>query len=50
MAGHAEERNFNDTSLDGLNYAALMYRPGEVHEGNGTQQLIVDERAVRRRR
>ena len=45
MAGHIEEGNFNDTSLDGLDYAALMFWPGEVHEGNGTQQVIIDERA-----
>ena len=45
MAGHIEEGTFNDTNLDGLNYAALMYWPGEVHEGNGTQQVIIDERA-----
>ena len=45
MAGHVEEGNFNDTSLDGLNYASLMYWPGEVHEGNGTQQVIIEERA-----
>ena len=45
MAGHIEKGNFNDTNLDGLNYASLMYWPGEVHEGNGTQQVIIDERA-----
>ena len=45
MAGHIEEGYFNDTSVDGLNYAALMYWPGEVHEGNGTQQVIIDKRA-----
>ena len=37
MAGHIEEGYFNDTSVDGLNYAALMYWPGEVHEGNGAR-------------
>ena len=45
MAGHIEEGYFNDTSVDGLNYAALMYWPREVHEGNGTQQVIIDKRA-----
>ena len=45
MSGHIEEGNFNDTSLDGLNWAVLMYWPGEVAEGNGTQQVIIDERA-----
>ena len=43
--GHIEEGNFNDTSLDGLNYAVLVYWPGEIAEGNGTLQVIIDERA-----
>ena len=45
MAGHIEEGNFNDTKLDGLHYAVVMYWPGEVADGNGTQQVIIDERA-----
>jgi hypothetical protein len=45
LAGHIEEGNFNDTSLDGLDWASLMSWPGEVHEGGGTQQVIIDERA-----
>ena len=45
MCGHIEEGNFNDTNLDGLDWAVLMYWPGEVAEGNGTQQVIIDERA-----
>src|ERR1700751_4440694 len=45
MCGHIEEANFNDTHLDGLNWAMLMYWPGEVAEGNGTQQVIIEERA-----
>jgi hypothetical protein len=45
MCGHIEEGYFNDTNLDGLDYAALMSWPGPVHEGNGTQQVIIDERA-----
>jgi hypothetical protein len=45
MCGHIEEGNFNDTHLDGLNWAMLMYWPGEVAEGNGTQQVIIEERA-----
>ncbi|MEN3317213.1 MAG: hypothetical protein V7643_614 [Mycobacterium sp.] len=45
MCGHIEEGNFNGTNLDGLNWAVLMYWPGEVAEGNGTQQAIIDERA-----
>jgi hypothetical protein len=45
MCGHIEEGNFNDTNLDGLDWAVLMYWPGEVAEGNGTQQIIIGERA-----
>ena len=45
MCGHIDEGNFNDTNLDGLDWAMVMYWPGEVHEGNGTGQVIIDERA-----
>ena len=33
MGGHIEEGNFNDTSLDGLDWVVLMYWPGEVARG-----------------
>jgi hypothetical protein len=45
MCGHIEEGSFSDTDLDGLNWAMLRYWPGEVAEGNGTQQVIIGERA-----
>jgi hypothetical protein len=45
MCGHIEEGNFNDTNLDGLDWAVLMYWPGEVAEGNGTQQVVIEERS-----
>jgi hypothetical protein len=45
MCGHIDEGNFNHTNLDGLDWAMVMYWPGEVHEGNGTQQAIIDDRA-----
>ena len=45
MGGHIEEGNFNETNLDDLDWAVLMSWPGQVHEGNGTQQVIIDERA-----
>lgn len=45
MAGHIEQGYFNDTNLDGLDWAMLMSWPGEVAEGGGIQQVIVDERA-----
>ena len=40
-----EEGNFNDISLDGLSFVMLLKWPGEIVEGNGQQQLIIDERA-----
>jgi hypothetical protein len=45
MCGHIAEGDFNDTTLDGLRWAVLMYWPGEVAEGNGTQQVIIGDRA-----
>ena len=40
-----EEGNFNDISLDGLCFVLLLKWPGEIAEGNGEQQLIIDESA-----
>ena len=45
VCGHIEEGHFNDISLDGLDWALLVSWPGEIAEGNGTQQAIIDERA-----
>ena len=39
-AGH-----FGDVRLDGLRAAGMWRWPGAVHEGNGSMQLIIDERA-----
>jgi len=46
VGGRIDEGHFNDTRLDGLNFAMTIFFPGEVAEGNGTQQLIVDERGT----
>ena len=40
-----DEGNYEDTSLDGLRFAIVGFFPGAVHEGNGTQQLIIEEGA-----
>ncbi|MDP9259311.1 MAG: DUF1326 domain-containing protein [Actinomycetota bacterium] len=45
VAGHIEEGNFNDTRLDGLDWALLLQWPGEIAQGSGTEQPIIDERA-----
>jgi len=44
MCGRIHDGNFKRRDLDGLNWAVLMSWPGEVAEGNGTQQAIIDER------
>jgi len=45
VSGHIDEGYFNDTRLDGLNWILLLQWPGEIADGNGRQQAIIDERA-----
>ncbi len=45
VSGHIEEGHFNDVILGGLDWAMLLYWPGEIAAGNGKQQAIIDERA-----
>ena len=49
-AWQIEEGHFGDVRLDGLRAVALYSYPGPVHEGNGTMQAIIDERADARQR
>jgi hypothetical protein len=44
------EGHFCDVRLDGLNPAFFIHFPQAVHLGNGTIQLVVDERADARQR
>jgi hypothetical protein len=44
-AGHIEEGVYDDTRLDGLSYVMLVQWPGEIADGNGREQFIIDERA-----
>ena len=44
-AGHIDRGHFNDVSLDGLNWVMLLWWPGEIAEGNGREQVLIDERA-----
>ncbi len=44
-AGHIEEGEFDGVRLDGLCYVMLVWWPGEIADGNGREQLIIDERA-----
>ena len=41
---------FGDVRLDGLSFVVVLDFPGALHEGNGTIQPIVDERADPRQR
>lgn len=43
--GQIIEGYFNDTSLEGLRWAALYKWPGEIKDGNGQRQIVIDERA-----
>jgi hypothetical protein len=40
-----EEGYFNAVRLDGLRAVLITSWPGAIHEGNGTMQVIIDERA-----
>jgi hypothetical protein len=45
FVGTIVEGRFNDTPLSGLNWAALYKWPGEIKDGNGRRQIVIDERA-----
>ena len=45
VSGHIEEGYHGDTRLDGLDWAMTFWYPGEVAEGNGRAQFIIDEGA-----
>lgn len=40
-----DEGHFGKTRLDGLRAAGIFSWPGAVHQGNGSAQLIIDEKA-----
>lgn len=39
-----DKGHFGDTNLDGLHMGLLARFPNAIHEGNGTHQIILDER------
>jgi hypothetical protein len=43
--GNVVDGWFNGTSLAGLNWAGLYKWPGQIAEGNGKRQIIIDEGA-----
>ena len=45
-----DEGHFGDVKLDGLRFGFTLNFPGAVHEGNGTWQSIIDERADEQQR
>jgi len=45
VCGHIVEGRFNETVLDGLDWVLLLRWPGEIADGGGTQQAIIDSRA-----
>jgi hypothetical protein len=46
VAWRIEEGHWADTRLDGLCAVSTYAWPGAVHEGNGSVQFIIDERAT----
>jgi len=46
FAMHVTRGHFGSTRLDGLKFAITVDFPGPLHEGNGTIQPIIDERAT----
>jgi hypothetical protein len=46
MAGmHIERGHFNDLTLNDLTWVVTYRWPGALHEGNGSVQPFIDERA-----
>ena len=45
VCGHIEEGYHGDTRLAGLDWAWMFWYPGEVAEGNGRAQFVIDQRA-----
>ena len=45
FVGKVVDGHFNDRPLAGLNWAALYQWPGEIKDGGGRRQIVIDERA-----
>ena len=48
--GNIVKGHFNSAPLAGLNWAALYKWPGEIAEGKGKRQIIIDKRAAQPQR
>jgi hypothetical protein len=45
FVGKIVDGHFNDTPLAGLKWTGLYKWPGEIADGNGKRQIVIDERA-----
>ena len=45
-----EKGRFGSVKLDGLRWGLLAMWPGPIHLGNGTMQIVIDERADAKQR
>lgn len=45
FVGKVVDGYFNDTPLHGLHWAGLYKWPGEIADGNGQRQIVIDEHA-----
>lgn len=43
---HITEGYFNDTKLDGVKFLGIFKWPGQIADGNGKAQLIIDEKTT----
>ena len=50
FVGNIVEGHFNNVPIKGLNWAGLYKWPGEISDGNGKRQIIIDKRADRDQR
>lgn len=46
VAGVIDQGRFNDTPLDGLKWVLFVQWPGEIADGDGREQAIIDARAT----
>ena len=42
---HIRSGSYGDTNLDGLDFISALYWPKAIHEGNGTAQLFITNKA-----
>src|SRR5438105_5529464 len=47
---HVERGSFDETKLDGLNFAIVAHSPGVMGHGNWTVGLLIDERGDAKQR